>query len=153
MSKPKSSQGGRWAVLKPQNIMCTDEDGLDALYLRRIRIIQTPWFALYLHHIMEEDHDPDPHDHPFNFWSIVLRGGYMETITYDRPRVSYLGGALGNWKALSFHKMSKHDFHRIVKILPNTWTLIFVGRRTKDWGYLVDGRVVQWQQYKHIGGM
>lgn len=144
MTKLKPTKGGRWALWLWQDIMCTDNRDLDALYLKRLRIIQTPWFALYLHHILEADHDPDPHDHPFNFWSLVLRGGYFERLYPGRE--SRDSSVVHYWP-MSFHKMSKYAAHRITDIRPNTWTLIFVGRRTQDWGYWTMDGFVQFAEY------
>lgn len=56
-----------------------DIDGESTVYLRR-------WYlwrlesgrSIRLHHILFPDQDPDPHDHPWWFFSIVLWGGYVE---------------------------------------------------------------------------
>ena len=48
-------------------------------YLRRYYILKTRWFRIYLHEILRSDEDRDCHDHPWNFTSIILKGGYWET--------------------------------------------------------------------------
>jgi hypothetical protein len=52
-------------------------------YLVRLRIVQTPWFGIYLHDIHEDDGDRDPHNHPWSFLSFVLRGYYTERVYPD----------------------------------------------------------------------
>jgi hypothetical protein len=54
----------------------------DSPYLIRYRLLKTPWFGIYLHHILRSDLDRCLHDHPFCFWSLVLWGRYTEF----RPR-------------------------------------------------------------------
>lgn len=48
------------------------------VHFRRYRLLQTPWFAIYIHHILISDQDKDMHDHPWNFTSVILEGAYRE---------------------------------------------------------------------------
>lgn len=139
-------------------------DGL--LYLVRWRIVQTPWFAVYLHDIFEPDEGRDPHDHPWTFWSLVLRGGYEETI-WDRPNSIYWDenvvrplypGELyerevtpyrRRWLPFSLHRMDRGQAHRIDTIRPGTKTLVFTGRRAGGWGFYTPEGFVRWQDYHH----
>jgi hypothetical protein len=65
----------RWTLLAGED-MGRDSDP----YLDRLRIVGTPQFSLYLHHIHRPDEEPDPHDHPWWFASLVLAGWYEETV-------------------------------------------------------------------------
>ena len=69
----------RWAFFDGLNIGAEGDP-----YLDRLRIIQTPWFGVYLHHIHRPDSDPDPHDHPWAFASLVLTGSYRELVWPDK---------------------------------------------------------------------
>ena len=69
----------RWAFLSGLDIGAGGDP-----YLDRLRIIQTPWFGLYLHHIHRPDREPDPHDHPWWFASLVLTGWYEEELWHDK---------------------------------------------------------------------
>jgi hypothetical protein len=51
--------------------------------MERWRLLQTPWLGIYVHFIHREDLDPIPHDHPWQFRSFVLRGGYNEEFWPD----------------------------------------------------------------------
>jgi hypothetical protein len=45
-------------------------------------IFKHPWGTVRLHHILRSDDDRHLHDHPFNFVSLLLTGGYTE-VTAD----------------------------------------------------------------------
>lgn len=127
MGKPNGSK--RWAFMS--KFVIPNLDNPEETYLTRWRIIQTPWFALYLHRMDGPDSRDTLHDHPWNFTSVVLKGGYVE-------------------RRLNTHDMTVNDVHRVERInrmhtydahaisrllrVP-TWTLMFVGRRVRTWGY------------------
>lgn len=133
----------RWAFMERLDIPC--QDGL--VYLTRLRIIQTPWFGLYLHDINAPDSDPHPHDHPWTFVSIVLRGHYVEEF-HPYPNVSPQFYVRTNtWRRGSIHRMGRESAHRIIEAAPGLKTLILVGRRKRDWGFFTDAGWVQWEDY------
>lgn len=49
-------------------------------YMRRWKLLRTPWFQIRVHHILRSDRDDALHDHPAAFVSLVLRGGYEEVV-------------------------------------------------------------------------
>lgn len=124
-------------------------DPAGAVYLKRLRIIQTPFFGVYLHDIESPDSDPVPHSHPWAFISVVLRGGYLEHVFFPG------GPVLGRAYNLFRDRFSVHVFpsgggqvHRIDAVLPRTKTLVLVGRRRDDWGFFRDGvGLVPWREY------
>lgn len=96
-------------------------------------------FSARLHHL----HSSDPgalHDHPWGFVSFIIKGSYVETTpegTFLRKR----------WSVIR-HKAT--DLHRLtIPGSPNgqTWSLVFFGRRTREWGFLTDDGWVPWYQY------
>lgn len=99
-------------------------------YLVRWRVIQTPLFGIYLHKLGTPDPRDTLHDHPWPFISFVLRGGYIEYVRdlehYAIPR---------RVKRINVKRL--RDYHWISELdrVP-TWTLMFVGRRQRVWGYL-----------------
>lgn len=118
----------RFAFMERFEIPAFDEP--DVNYLTRWRVIQTPWFALYLHKIERPDSRPILHDHPWSFLSIVLRGGYDErrldpkTMTTRRRTVRHV------------NLVRPHDAHYIERLhRPVVWTFLFVGPRVRTWGY------------------
>lgn len=135
----------RWALWQRLTVPC--EDGQP--YLVRLRIVQTPWFGVYLHDIYEPDADRDPHDHPWSFVSIVLRGSYTERL-HTAPRVDLTQWRTNTWRRFSAHRMGRDTAHRITQAAPGLKTLVLVGRRRGDWGFFTEpwGGWVQWQQYE-----
>lgn len=100
--------------------------------MKRIRLVQTPWFGLYVHHIYREDLDPVPHDHPWNFWRMVIRGGYVERY-FDNPATGKdVLRAQRRWRIGHF---PTHHAHRIVLVKPKTVSLVFVGPKHRVWGF------------------
>ncbi len=142
----------RWAFCKIYDI--ADVDDPTQIYLRRYRIIQTPWCALYLHKINLDDGDRCIHDHPYNFFSLVLRGGYEEIV----DKCPYPDGAecedeIRTWGAGSLHWMKAEWFHRITALNRTpTWTLLFVGRRRRKWGFRTQDGWVPWDEYLRSAG-
>lgn len=122
-------------------------DGL--MYLARLRIIQTPWFGIYIHDIYEPDGDRDPHNHPWSFISIVLRGHYVERV-YSDPSDNPKQFRVKIHTRFSAHRMGRVAAHRIVEAAPGLKTLILTGPRASGWGFFVDGKYVPWQEYEQL---
>lgn len=135
--------GQRWSIWQVFNI---PEPSGERTYLKRLRIVQTPWFGLYVHWIYLPDNDRDPHDHPWNFTSMVLRGGYTEVLHTSRDDC-----AMHEHRRWSIHRMPTHLAHGIVRLQPRTITLIFTGRRSRDWGFWTEDGWVPWREYDRTG--
>jgi len=112
-------------------------DDPEELYLTRWRIVQTPWFGVYLHRMLGPDSRPTIHDHPWSFTSIVLRGGYVER------RLDPITREIPLRKVRWVNRMRTHDAHAIMRLLRvPTWTLVFVGKRRRTWGYLEEASLL-----------
>jgi hypothetical protein len=110
--------------------------------MHRWRLIQTPLFGIYVHQIYREDLDPVPHDHPWQFWSFVLRGGYQEEL-HERPGDG-VGRMVVRWPR-RLHRFPLHHAHRIVAVAPHTVTLVLVGRKRRTWGFYDGGQFVDYR--------
>jgi len=109
-------------------------------YMRRW-VLEGPWGALRLHHIMLPDPDRDLHDHPFDFWSLILWGWYAErVIGLPAPRI---------YSPLSINaKIAEHP-HRISACSPHgVWTLVWAGPRRRKWGFVAREGWVPWDEYE-----
>ena len=111
--------------------------------MERWRLLQTPWLGIYVHFIYREDLDPIPHDHPWQFWSFVLRGSYDEHYWPDAR-------TFGEWERNTFRRWSFHRFpraasHRITHVAPKTATLVIVGRKVRTWGFWCAGRFTDYR--------
>lgn len=100
--------------------------------MERWRLIQTPWFGLYVHFIYREDLDPIPHDHPWNFWRLVLRGGYTEQYWADPANGRDTLRSQRRWRP---SRVPVEHAHRIVVVQPCTVSLVLVGRKRRTWGF------------------
>lgn len=132
--------GQRWSIMRVFNIPSPTHPGIT--YLKRLRIVQTPMFGFYIHWINLPDEDRDPHDHPWKFISIVLRGGYKESVYTTRKQIYY-----NEHKRFSVHKMGTEKAHQITKLQPRTVTLIFTGKRSREWGFWTEQGWVPWREY------
>jgi len=130
--------------LRPFTI--ADQDG--SPYLTRYFVLRSRWFGIYLHNIHRNDRD-DMHDHPWNFTTFILRGGYWEYLT-DHPPLTDRRRWCGPGSVLR-HKAT--DIHRVElrtdewgKFIP-AWTLVFIGRKQRSWGFHTLGGWVHWREY------
>lgn len=140
MSQVKGKRSPRWALFSGMHIMADDGSS----YLRRMRIVETPWFGVFLHHIDSTDNDQDPHDHPWNFVSLVVRGGYTEQVLALDANASYVR----RWLTWSFHVMDRRHAHRITELVPGTVTLILHGKRRGSWGFYTPSGFRDWSEYR-----
>ena len=134
-------RSARWAFMEGMTI----KDKQGHVYLDRLRLVQTPWFGIFIHAIIGPDPDPDPHDHPWNFWSLILCGGYIEHYYIKQD-----GRVLSRrWPRWSLRKMAAEGVaHKITSVKKNTWTLVLVGRRQRDWGFWTSDGWVYFREYE-----
>jgi hypothetical protein len=118
-------------------------------YLARLRLIQTPWFGIYLHDIFEPDGDRDCHNHPWPFASIVLRGSYDEYVYPNPGGKGWMGYIEKHHPRFSIHFMGRDSAHRIVRAAPGLKTLILTGPRKSTWGFFREGQFIPWDEYEH----
>lgn len=115
------------------------------VYLTRWRLLQCPWFGLYLHRFTRPDQDRYLHDHPWDFCSVVLRGGYQER--FKRGIVHLC--RTRRTGSVAFHKAEA--LHRIVELYRTpTWTLVLTGRRRRQWGFLTADGWQDWRTYLNL---
>jgi hypothetical protein len=123
-------------------------------------------FSVYLHRVVRPDNSPDLHDHPWPFWHLILEGGYEEEFFMGhggwgkRTTIGLTGVpdrlgwslrcrplAPGYW---CFHRAGfAHRVSRFMEDRKESWSLVVVGLKTRDWGFLnrVSGCWVQWESY------
>lgn len=120
------------------------------LHFRRWRIIELPWFRVYLHCIEESDQDAHQHNHPWNYLSLILRGGYVEHSTkWD------LEGKPLAWRTKfctpgMFVRHSRSDTHKLSVIVKPTWTLVMCFGKHNVWGYRTEAGFVDHITYRKL---
>lgn len=68
---------------------CNGKCQIESIYLRRYYIFKSRYFNIFLHHIRRSDDDPDPHDHPWSFLSLILKNGYTDEAYGWTPAEGY----------------------------------------------------------------
>lgn len=96
----------------------------------RWRLIHTPWFGIYIHKWNKPDPRPTRHNHPWNFFSIVLKGWYVEHIL--DPEYNILVSSVINW----FNWVPRTKFHNVAMVSEGAISIMFVGKTHPDWGYM-----------------
>ena len=104
-------------------------------------------FNIFLHKFLKSDPD-DVHDHPWNYATFILKGGYWEWV----PEFDDHGNKtceIAKWRGPgSFRTASANSYHRIeLDPTVETWTLFMPGRKKREWGFLTKGNWVQWEEY------
>ena len=95
-------------------------------------------FNVFLHRFLKSDPD-DLHDHPWDFRTLILYGGYWE---YTENGKFWRG-------PLTYRYMPASTLHRVEldKKFPYCWTLFIPGKITKDWGFKTNNGWVNHEKY------
>lgn len=86
-------------------------------FLARFTIIKLGSLHIRIHKISSEDKSTLYHNHPFNYISIILKGGYSESLIFDNRIIKK------SHSFLSIIKRGHTTFHRITSINKTTYTL------------------------------
>lgn len=119
-----------------KRLIISDEKGDP--YLTRWVILKS---KLFIHCFHRSDLDPYLHDHPWDFWSLILWGGYWEETKEGFK-----------WYCpLTLLKRSAEYQHRVEIPKGKTcWTIIWCGPKIRNWGFwLPEGFVQQDQFFKN----
>lgn len=129
-------------------------------YMVRWTLFRCRWFGVKVHHFLRSDADPELHDHPCWFVSLILVGGYLEQFRVRRWRRSpvdglvYFDETVTHWQAPGrlLYRPADHA-HRIV-IPPgrSAWTLVVVGPKSREWGFWEPLGWVEWREFFRARG-
>jgi len=119
------------------------------LHFERFAILETDSFGVYIHRIHKGDKDPHLHSHPWNFWTMVLKGRYSE---------EYLGKDLflDNQKFvrvknfLSIASGDRNYFHKILRVYETTYTVFVTYGKPQKWYYKVRGENIESNKYRQL---
>jgi len=110
-------------------------------------------FNLTLHRIVKSD-DPILHDHPWPYFTIILKGGYHEhTPLYDDN--GKIIGEISKWHgpgSVIYRKANEFHWLELDKKIGSATTLFFMGPQKREWGFLIHKKKnkpewVQWKNY------
>lgn len=107
-------------------------------YLTRWTLARGRDWAVYLHRFSGSDWSRDLHDHPKRFLSIGLLGRYIE----------HTPAGAREWRAPWVRTFPAEHRHRLeLRLGEVAWTIVVVGRATRDWGFWLNERWIPWRRY------
>lgn len=116
---------------------CESRGDYDKPYLIRYTLLKTVFLKICLHIFVRSDHD-DLHDHPWPFLSVILWRGYIEQTLSNKSR---------KWPLMVLYRPALH-LHRVQLVDDKkAVTLVFMGKRTRNWGFLTKKGWVDWVSY------
>lgn len=137
-------------VLYWRRVIGADPDDRSNPLLVRYILLRWRWLGIFVHKLCRSDHERALHDHPWTFFSLVLRGGYLEvTEQVGTYPVAKLWRGVGS---LAYRPASWR--HRVV--IPSgrpAWTFVVVFKRVRVWGFWPLGRFCRWFQYNPDTGI
>ena len=143
MIKELFARLGRYRVIRDR---LDDEPYLERYYVFLRDRNRFP-FNIFVHKFLKSDPD-DVHDHPWPYFTLILRGGYYEWI----PVFDTVGrkiGEVAKWRSPGHFRFSSATSYHRIELDPDVtcWTLFCPGVKQRDWGFLVKNKWVQWQEY------
>ncbi len=111
-----------------------------SLYMKRWRFGGRDTLGVHLHHIARSDDAREFHDHPCWFFSIILKGAYVEIRPNAEPKFRGPG-------SIAFR--SKFDLHtvQLVDEEAGCWTLFVRGPKTRKWGFVACEPFKAWEDF------
>lgn len=104
------------------------------LHFQRFRLFACAFFRIYLHKIYLPDYDLHFHSHPWNFFSLILKGCYWERFTCA-PKHAEVFSKIRAAGSIVRHKRT--DVHHIETLGASApvWTMVFGYGKYETWGY------------------
>lgn len=115
------------------------------LHFRRYRLLSTRWFSIYIHKIYKADQDLHLHDHPWNYFNIILNGGYVEETNVN--------GCIKKNIMVNFKSSCRKatQCHKILHMItPSVTTLFITGKSYRTWGYNVNNSWIDHLTYREL---
>lgn len=107
--------------------------GLDACpYVIRWRL-ETKWGSIRLHHWLSHDDDRAFHDHPWDFVTFVVKGGYTDSGPNGDEHL----------RAPAIQHRSATHQHTVFPDDGGAWTIVVTGPRVRTWGFWVEDKFVK----------
>lgn len=133
----------------PEDLLFMSTDGTGPVTWRRpiARLIQKLGFAVRIHEILRSDLGRDPHDHPWSYLTVILKGGYFEERYDEAGKLidsKYHGAGSVLWRPAG-------SWHRLTVPNGTTVTTLFVsGQKVCTWGFNVNGHKIPYYSYKDL---
>ena len=109
------------------------------IHFERYVIFTSRYFNIFIHKIYKADEDKYLHNHPWNIFTMILKGSYIELLESGENIRNLFNCGYRNHK--QYHKILKLNSDKVV-----TLALTF-GKRC-NWFYLIDGKEVSNDTYR-----
>lgn len=159
LRSPLQGKERRWQVFKlfEKKVIsgCEGRGDAESPYLTRYTLLGTPWFQLCMHVFHRSDND-ELHDHPWDFLTLILKGGYKERVFSTRPHATMLlkhkPGALLYRPAERAHQVILYsDAPKGPGEYREAVTLVLMFKRRREWGFFTkNGKYVHWLDYFNL---
>ena len=117
------------------------------LYLKRYYLLPGTK-KLKVHQILESDKDRHLHNHPWDFTTILLSGGY------DEERMNNANGDIYTERHTApcvLHRTA-NDYHRLTLIDGKpVVSLVFTSKKYQNWGFWTEDGHVDHEEYLGVG--
>lgn len=157
-----------WGFYKKSEFI---REGEKTPYLIRYNLFECPWFSIKIHRILQTDNDC-PHDHPWAFWSWIIKGGYIEhQVLRDGegrvlvPANHYPAETCTYYGRWSFLRRPANWIHRLEldaiwvpylggyarrKVEVPATTLVVTFKKSREWGFWTKKGWIPWNKYKGV---
>lgn len=114
-----------------------------------------------LHFFASADPGRELHDHPWDFGSLILAGGYVEERPLERSETKRpcedgsFSGYDPTLRKTVVRRVGDQRYvaatqpHRVASVCFDTWTEVETGPLQRQWGFYPDGKFVDY--WKHLG--
>ena len=123
----------------------------DEPYLERYYVFlkDRTWFPfnIFVHKFLKSDPD-HLHDHPWPYFTLILKGGYYEWVPYydkDSDKMT----EICKWRGPGHFRVCKATSYHRIDLNPEitAWTLFIPGPQKREWGFMVRNKWVHNTEY------
>jgi hypothetical protein len=120
-------------------------------YLERYYVFlkDRTWFPfnIFVHKFLKSDPD-HLHDHPWSYFTLILKGGYYEWVPYydkDNNKMT----EICKWRGPGHFRVCKATSYHRIDLNPDitAWTLFIPGPQKREWGFMVRNKWIHNNDY------
>ena len=116
--------------------------GLDECPYFRRTVLSFGRFSIRIHEWYDDDDTRHMHDHPHWFWTIVLKGGYVDVSPTGKDRLKFFSS-----------RFRPADYrHSVTEVVPGTVTFLITGPSARRWGFWVGEKLIKRDKYFAVYG-
>lgn len=118
-------------------------------YLVRYILFKSKWMCIYIHRFLVSDLETF-HDHPWNFFTFVIQGGYDEykikrkNGLWIEKRIRRKPMSLAYRKATDIHRVAVDRNYTEEEMESAPLTICVIGPRVREWGFWIGDKVKKW---------